>query len=171
MTTPTIEPGLVHDGNYKVTWVDTIADIAAPTVTELEAGIHLECQVTPDGLNRTASDETVDTSRLCSVFTTMQVGRTSFEVSLTLVRLDTSNGTVTDEAYDTLTKLKTGFLVVRDNAPADQIYAASDEVEVYPVQCGTRSKATPAANELQTFTLPLTVTADPALAAMVATGA
>ena len=166
----TIKPGIVHDGNYLVSWVDTIADPAAPTTTELEAGIALECQLTPDGLGREASDETIDTSRLCSVFTTMQMGRTSFDVSLTLVRLDTSDGTTTDDAYDTLKKGKHGVLVIRDNAPADQAFAASDEVEVYPVQCGTRSKATPAANELQTFTLPLTVTADPELYAAVASG-
>lgn len=169
MTTPTIQPGLVHDGMYRVAWVDTIADIQAPTVTELEAGITLECQLTPDGLAREASDETVNTSRLCSVFTTMQVGRTSFEVSLTLVRLDTRDGTTIDEAYDTLVKLKTGFVVIRDNKAATEAWASGDEVECYPVQCGTRSKATPAANELQTFTLPLTVTADPALYAAIAT--
>lgn len=161
-------PGLVHDGMYKVTWVTTIADQDAPTVAELTAGMDLECQLTPDGLGREASDETVDTSRLCSVFTTMQVGRTSFDVSLTLVRLDESVVGVDDDAYHTLVKGTRGFLVVRDNLPSDTAYAADQEVEVYPVQCGTRSKANPAANELQTFSLPLTVTGDPALAAVVA---
>lgn len=163
----TAKPGIVHDGNYLVSWVDTIADQAAPTVTELTAGIPLECQVTPDGLGREASDETVDTSRLCSVFTTTQVGRTSFEVSLTLVRLDTQDGTTTDDAYDTLKKGKLGFIVIRDNKSAEEPWAEGDEVEVFPVQCGTRSKANPAANELQTFTLPLNVTADPDLYAVV----
>lgn len=161
-------PGIVHDGNYLVTWVDTIANMAAPTVAELTAGIALECQITPDGLSREASDETVDTSRLCSTFTTQLVGRTSFELSVTLVRHETVVSGNTDEAYDTLSKLKTGFLTVRDNKSAETAYAIGDEVEVYPVQCGTRSKSTPAANELQTFTLPLTVTADPELAAVVA---
>lgn len=161
-------PGLVHDGMYKVTWVTTIANQAAPTVAELGAGIDLECQVTPDGLGREASDESVDTSRLCSVFTTQQVGRTSFEVSLTLVRLDESVVGVEDEAYHTLGKGTRGFLVVRDNLPSGTAYAASQELEVYPVQAGTRSKAAPAANELQTFTLPLMVTGDPSLAAVVA---
>lgn len=166
-------PGLVHDGNYKVTWVPEIANINAPTVTELTAAgaIDLECQITPDGLGREASDESVDTSRLCSVFTTMQVGRTSFEVSLTLVRLDEEAiAPATDEAYHTLTKGTKGYLVVRDSLPSGTAYAAAQELEVYPVQAGTRSKANPAANELQTFTLPLMVTGDPALAAEVAAG-
>jgi hypothetical protein len=161
------KPGLVHDGNYLVTWVDTIADISAPTTTELSAGMALECQVTPDGLAREASDESVNTSRLCSVFTTTKVGRTSFEVSLTLVKVDTS-GTAVDEAYDTLKKGKTGYLVIRDNKSGSDPYAVGDEVEVYPAECGTRSKAAPAANELQTFTLPLNVHADPDLYSVVA---
>jgi hypothetical protein len=162
------KPGLVHDGNYKVSWVTTIANQAAPTVAELNAGITLECQITPDGLGRDASDESVDTSRLCSVFSTMQVGRTSFEVSLTLVRLDESIGGVVDTAYSTLTKGLRAFLVVRDDLPSGTAWAAGQELEVYPVQCGTRSKAAPAANELQTFSLPLMVTGDPSLAAVVA---
>ncbi|GAY07505.1 hypothetical protein [Pseudonocardia sp. N23] len=146
----------------------TIVDQDAPTVAELSAGMDLECQITPDGLGREASDETVDTSRLWSVFTTMQVGRTSFEVSVTLVRLDESISGVDDDAYHNLTKGTRGYLVIRDNLPASTGYAATQEVEVYPVQCGTRSKANPAANELQTFSLPLNVTGDPSLAAVVA---
>lgn len=162
-----VKPGIVHDGNYLVTWVDVIEDISAPTVTELDAGIPLECQVTPSGLGREASDETVDSSRLCSVFTTMKIGRTSFDVSLTLVRLETVDSGNVDEAYDTLKKGKLGYLVVRDNQSADNPYAADDEVEVYPAECGTRSKAAPAANEMQTFTLPLTVYSDPDLYSVV----
>ncbi len=162
-------PGLVHDGYYRVSFVDTIANIAAPTVAELNAGLELECQITPDGLGREASDETVDTSRLCSIFTTMRMGRTSFEVSVTLVRIDESVGTNTDEAYATLVKRKLGYLVIRDNKLADVAWTVGDDVEVYPVECGTRSKATPAANEQQTFTVPMSVTTDPELAGVVAT--
>lgn len=162
------QPGIVHDGNYLVSFVDTIVNSAAPTVAELNAGLALECQITPDGLAREASDESVDTSRLCSVFSTAQTGRTSFETSLTLVRHDESVAGVTDDAYDTLVKFKRGYLVIRDNLPASTAWAATQDVEVYPVQCGTRSKATPAANELQTFTLPLMVTDDPDLYAVVA---
>lgn len=167
------QPGLVHDGNYLVTWVPTIANMAAPTIAELTAGIDLECQITPDGLSREASDEMVDTSRLCSVFTTQRIGRTSFEVSLTLVRLDTSavGGATEDEAYDTLQKGTLGYLVIRDNLPATTAYAASQEVEVYYVEAGTRSKATPAANEQMTFTVPFSVMTEPQLNAVVAAGA
>lgn len=172
-------PGLVHDGNYLVTWIDSssgegtgLVDPSAPTVAELEDGIALECQITPDGLSREASDEAVDTSRLCSVFTTQRVGRTSFEVSLTLVRLDENTGdTVNDEAYHQLRKNTVGYLVIRDNKPATAPYAADDEVEVYNVECGTRSKATPAANEQMTFTVPFMVLQDPVLDATVADAA
>jgi len=166
--TTAIKPGLVHDGNYLVSFVDLIANIGAPTVAELTAGLELECQITPDGLGREASDETVDTSRLCSVFTTMKQGRTSFEVSVTLVRLDEAVAGVVDTAYATLVKRKLGYLVVRDNLPATTAWAAGQDVEVFPVECGTRSKANPAANEQMTFTVPMTVYADPDIASVVA---
>lgn len=164
------QPGLVHDGMYRVTWVPSIVNLAAPTVAELNhaSAIQLECQITPDGLSRDASDETVDTSRLCSTFNTTQVGRTGFEVSLTLVRLDEREDDVIDEAYDTFRKGVRGFLVVRDNISADVAWAAAQVVEAYPVQCGTRSKSAPAANELQTFTIPFNVTGDPELYGTVA---
>lgn len=170
-----IQPGIVHDGNYRIGWVDQIADMSAPTVTELEAGHLLQCQVTPDGLSREASDEGVDTSRLCSVFTTMQVGRTSFELALTLVRLQEDQNT-TDWPYHTLKKGKLGYLVIRDNQDGDNPWSSGnstngvppDEVEVYKIQCGTRSKATPAANELQTYTLPFFMVKEPELYAEVA---
>lgn len=164
------KPGLVHDGNYLVSFVDTIADIEAPTLLEINAGIELQCQITPDGLGREAEDEAVDTSRLCSVFSSSRVGRTSFEVELTLVRLDPAQLAVDeeDEAYVGLTKGKLGYLVVRDHKSAQVDYAVGDEVEVYPVECGTRSKATPAANEQQTFTIPMMVHTQPALYAEIA---
>lgn len=165
------QPGLVHDGMYRVTFVDTLADPAAPTTTELTGGIELQCQITPDGLKREAKDESVDTSRLCSVFSTMRVGRTSFDVELTLVRLDESQITPdTDEAYHSLVKGKLGYLVIRDNVPAETDYAADDEVEVYHVECGSQNKATPAANEQMTFTVTMMVLDDPELQATVATG-
>lgn len=168
MSAPT-QPGLVHDGMYRVSWVSTITAQAAPTVAQLNAGLRLECQVTPDGLNREAEDESVDTSRLCSLFSTTQVGRTSFTCELTLVRLDeVAMSPTLDTAYDTLVKGLRGFLVVRDNLPSATAWTAGQDVEVYPVQCGTRSKASPAANEMQTFTLPLMVTADPSLYGVVA---
>lgn len=172
------QPGLVHDGNYRVVFVPEgdgstggIADQSAPTVEELNTSsgaIELQCQITPDGLSREASDEAVDTSRLCSVFTTQRVGRTSFEVSLTLVRLDPNAGGGTEDvAFKSLRKNVTGYLVIRDNKSADEPFTDGDEVEVYYVECGTRSKATPAANEQMTFTVPFMVLTDPSLDAAV----
>lgn len=156
-------PGLVHDGMYRVSWVYTLAAPASPTVAEMNAGIALECQLTPDGLQRSAEDERIDVSQTSSTFSTERVGRTSFELALTLVRLDEAVPDVIDLAYHNLVKGTRGYLVVRDNRSSEAAWAEGDELEIYPVQVGTRSKATPAKNELQTFTLPLALRADPFL--------
>lgn len=158
-----LAPAVVHDGMYRVSWVDSLALPGFPSAAELEAGISLECQITPDGLGREASDESVDASRLCSLFSATQVGRSGFELALTLVRLDESSPGVVDTAYRTIRKGRRGFLVVRDSRPSVEPWENGDLIEVYPVQAGTRSKANPGPNELQTFSLPLVMTSSPLL--------
>lgn len=153
-----------HDGWYRVAFVDTIANTSAPTVAEITSGVQMECRITPDGLNRTASTERKNTSKLCSTFTTEASGRRSFELATTFVReIGDTAGLEAALFYQ-----KNGFLVVRDNRVATDPWAAGDEVEVYPVQCDQPSKAQPAANEDQTITVGYALTADPVLDAVVA---
>ena len=151
---------LPFDGMTKVSWVPTIADLAAPTVTELTGAeaVSLETLITPDGLDITAATGEVDNSALASTFTTSQAGRRSFTASITAKRKITP---AEDLAYTTLVYQATGFLVVRRDKVATDAFAAADTVEVYPVQCGEPTYAKPAPNELQKFTTPLYVTGDP----------
>lgn len=157
---------LSHDGMYKVAWVPTIADTAAPTTTELGAGVDLECRITPTGLTREASTERKDTSKLCSTFSTQSAGRRSFNLQVVVVRQEGD----TDGVEAALVYKANGFLVIRDNAPSATDWTAADEVEVYPVQVDQPSKSAPAANEDQTITVGFALTGDPVLDAAVATG-
>ncbi|MGH3504316.1 MAG: hypothetical protein ACRDQA_25970 [Nocardioidaceae bacterium] len=156
---------LRHDGMYLVTWVETIADTSAPTVTELGAGVQLECRLTPSGLTREQSADMIDNSKLCSTFTTQIAGRRSYNLQVIAVREDDDAAGV--EAALTLDA--EGFLVVRDDMDADTAYVTADTVEVYPAQVASANKSTPAANELQTITYQLASTAEPVLDAVVAT--
>lgn len=158
-------PDLAHDGMYLVTFVPGgCANKAAPTVTELESGIALECRLTPTGLTREASTERKDTSKLCSTFSTQSSGRRSFNLQVVAVReVGDTAGVEAALTYKAL-----GDLVIRDDAPATQPYAPDDTAEVYPVQCDQPSKAPPAANEDQTITYGFALTADPVLDAVVA---
>lgn len=153
---------LGFDGMIAVWWVPTIADISAPkAATEIGAAgaVVLHTRLTPDGLNTGAGSETIDTSKMSSTFNTKIVGRRNFDgLQVTYVRGDQ----VAEKALDTtLIYRASGYLVVRRDKLATTAIAASDKVEVYPVQCGEPQYASPAPNALQTVVVPMTLTADP----------
>lgn len=173
MTAPILDPnpelpGLISDGFFRVVFCDTLTSKAAPTVAELNAGLPLESQLTPNGLKTDISDEMVDTSRLSSTFSSERIGRSKPSIELTLVRLDEGIVGVVDAAYNTLVKRKLGYLVVRDNLPGDVAWGAGQKVRVYRVECGTRQNSQAAANEQQTFVLPMATPEAPDLYAVVA---
>lgn len=154
---------LLDDGNTKVSFVTTIANIAAPTTTELNAGTSLETYITPSGLQIKASTASVDTSSLASTFTTQGVGRRSYTVAVEFKRQ-----TPTDTAYNLLPYKTSGYLVVRRTTTATTSWASSQVVEVYPVTAGEPEMAPPAPNEVAKFTSNMMVTTDPNTRAVIA---
>lgn len=149
---------MLLDGNLKASWVPTIANIAAPTVAELTAGVSLESRLTPDGLNITFDTSMIDNSALDSTYNTEQVGRS--KVTTTLKYKAQAPGT-TDTVRDTLTFRAVGYLVVRRGTDSSVAFAASQDVEVYPSQCGRPNPDVPAPNAIQTVTVQLGSTGTP----------
>ncbi|MGR7002814.1 phage tail tube protein [Yinghuangia aomiensis] len=155
---------LVSDGMVRVGWAVAIANIHAPTVAECNASTDLTPRITPDGLGITPDTATVDTSSLASTFDTEGVGRRSYKNELTCKRGEGAD----DYAYDLLTYRTRGFLLVRRNVPYETPWAATQDVEVYPAQCGEPALEAPAKNEVQKFKSPLAVTDEPDARAVVA---
>lgn len=148
---------LTHDASYLVYFVPTLSTPATPSTAAIVAGTQLDTRMTPSGLDRGAGNDTVDTSKLNSTYTTAAVGRRNFNPTITIVRGDATG----EVAVETALAFKaTGFLVIRDNKPSGTALASGDKVDVFPVQIGVQQKAAPAANELQTITYNLTMTAD-----------
>jgi hypothetical protein len=156
---------LISDGNVKVAWVTSIANINAPTAAELAAGTDWTTRLTPDGLKTDPTTADVNTSSLASTFDTNQPGRRSYVVELTIKRGST---TTEDNPFTTLTYGATGYVVVRRGVPYATAFTAGDKVEVYPVAAGEAQNIAPAANEVSKFMSPLKVTSDPATRATVA---
>lgn len=156
---------LISDGNTKVSWVSSVANINAPTTTELNGGSDWTLRITPDGLKTDPATADVDTSSLGSTFTTNQPGRRSYTVELTFKRGST---TIEDQPFTTLVYNASGYLVVRRGSAFTTAYASGDKVEVYPVTAGEAQNIAPAANEINKFMSPLKVTSDPATRAVVA---
>lgn len=156
---------LISDGNTKVAWVTSIANINAPTAAELTAGSDWTQRITPDGLKTDPTTADVNTSSLASTFDTNQPGRTSYVCEVTFKRGTTPQE---DQPYTTLIKGTTGYLVVRRGTAFATAFATGDKVEVYPIACGEAQNIAPTANEVMKFMSPMKVTSDPATHATVA---
>ena len=150
---------MLVDGTVRASFVTSIASKAAPTTTELNAGISLEAIATPDGLDVPGSTASIDLSSLASTFSTSGVGRRSFgPINLILKRQNQL--AASDPARATLVYQAIGFLVVRRGIAVATAWTTGQEVEVYPVQVGQPMPVKPAANSLHTYTVPLYVTDD-----------
>jgi hypothetical protein len=156
---------IVSDGRTRVSWVTTIANIAAPTVAELNAGILLHDTLTSDGLiGFSPETATVPTTSLASTFNTSRNGRTSF--TGTMFRLKKQDGT--DTIFTTLIKDAAGYAVVRRSVLATTAWTIADKVQVYPAVCGEVSFVDVEENTLERYEVPLNVTAAPNQRAVVA---
>jgi hypothetical protein len=156
---------IIADGKTRVAYVPTIANIASPTTTELNAGLLLQSLLTADGLGGFQPDTAkVDTSSLASTFSTSKNGRTSFDSPmLTLKRQD-----VGDTAYTTLIRGTTGYIVVRSSITESTAWTTGQAIRVYPIECGEVQHVDLEANALERYQVPLTVTGSPNLRAAVA---
>jgi hypothetical protein len=156
---------IVVDGFTRVAYVPTIANIAAPTTTELNAGILLQSVMTPDGLTGfEATTADVDNSALNSTFNTVTIGRDSFSgTKLTFKKQATG-----DTTYTTLTRGTAGYIVVRryiDNATA---WTTAQVVEVFPVIFGQTRNLAPTANSVTKWEVDTKISATPNIRAAVA---
>ena len=156
---------IIVDAKVKVALVDTIASISAPTVAELNAGTDITDQLTADGLVGFQPDTAeVDTTSLASDFDTKKPGRSQY--SGTMLRFKKQDS---DTVYDTYVKNTSTHVVIRrDGSAQSDAWAASDEVEVYPVTTGETMNLDPEPNTVQRWELPVMVASAPSLRATVA---
>lgn len=155
------------DGMTRVAFVPTIANIASPTTTELNAvgSVLLQSVITADGLmGYEASTAEVDTTSLASTFNTKTIGRDDF--SGTGLRL--KKQTTGDTAYTTLLRGTTGYIVIRRDLAETTAWASAQSVEVYPITCGQSKFLPPEANSVRKYEVPTPITSAPNLRATIA---
>jgi hypothetical protein len=158
-------PDITSDGMTRVAWVPTIANVNAPTTTELNAGMLLQSTVTADGFSGfRPTTAAVPTSSLASTFETNTIGRTSYDN--TMLRFKKQSGT--DTVYDTLVRGTAGYIVVRRSLAEGTAWASAQKIEVYPAICGEVSKLDPEPNTLERYEVPMMISTEPKLRAAVA---
>lgn len=153
-----------NDGMLKVTWAPSVANKAAPTVAELNAGVDVECHLTKDGLGVTNNENTVDDGALCEVFDAQLPGSYSTQMALTMKR----NNVSASDPWTFFTRGEEGFLVVRRGIVSATAWAATQPVEVYPAIAGIKSPAPTASNEQARMMLNFYGTEEPELDGVVA---
>lgn len=156
---------IIGDGKERWDWVPAIANINAPTTTELNAGIRISQWMTKDGATGFAP-ETGDapTSGIESTFDTNVNGRRTFSGP----RLRFKKQTGTDTAYITLTPDATGYLVRRKSLAAATAYASAQPVQVFPAMAGEAAWLDVEDNMPERYDIPIKITATPSLRAAVA---
>lgn len=151
----------VYEGNTKVHFAPTIANINAPTMVELAAGTDFTPFTTKDGVNTPSTQNMVDSASINETFDAQRVGSWGGPVTLTMFRDDTDES----DGWDAITRGLEGFLVIGRFSP-DGI-GTGDKVEVYPVEAHQPVTLPSAGNEMQRFTAQFAVTSQPDLDATV----
>jgi len=157
------------DGNIRVTWVPGaggIANKAAPTVAELNAGILLTSLLAADGFTGWQADTaSIGNRKLDSTFNSSDVG--SISIDDPILRFFKQTGT--DTVYTTLVKLAVGFIVVRPSLPSATAWASSQLlIGVYPAKCKQRRWLDREENTMERYEVPIAITAEPYFDAVVA---
>lgn len=159
---------IVLDGKVRVAFVPSIANIAAPTTTELNAGTLLTAQLVPTGLEGfEPSQAEVDNTSMASTFDTKLPGRLSH--SGTRLVFKKSDGT--DTIFTLLVPDTDGFVVVRANGVLQGAAWASAQgpLSIYPGRTGTAYKVgLGEANSLERFAVPWFISATPNFRAVIA---
>jgi hypothetical protein len=122
---------VIIDGRVRVTFALTIANIAAPTVAELNAGTALETSALPDGLDISVPTNGVDVSNLASTFTSERAGRRKPSITMKFHHDDT-----VDTAWNLLPYRTVGYLAVRMGIDRTTAYASTQKIKIYPVETG-----------------------------------
>ena len=164
---------VIMDGRVRVYWLTACANIALPTVAELNAGTNLGQYITPDGLDIGMSTGKVNVGNVTSTFTLNRVGRRNPTINLTLHHDATSGST--DPAWNLLTYRNLGFLAVRLGVDSTTAWTSGQgaggttgSLEMYPVECSEYEGVKPAPDTSWDFSVELSVYLDPNKRAVVA---
>jgi hypothetical protein len=139
---------MLSDGNIRVSYVPAIANQAAPTTTELNAGTDLSCLIMGDGLDISGDEGVVSAPKLCETTVSEQPGRAKTTVKLTCVR---KTILAEDIAWTTLQRGLQGYLVVRRGPTYATAWTIAQKVEVYPGTFGKRMPQKPEQNGVEKF--------------------
>ena len=156
-------PQYSNDGMLRVTIVNSIANIAAPTAAELNAGTHVTGFLTKDGVTTPADQNNVDVATLADTFNAQVPGSFGGAIEMVGIR----NNTV-DTLWNLITYGLTTNVVIRRGVSTASVFASAQKVEVYPVVFHEPVPQQTGGDEASRFAISAPVNAQPNLKATVA---
>ena len=144
----TVPPGFVADASLRVWVVTTIANTAAPTVAEINAGTTIDatCYLT-NGFSPDASVATISDDRLCLAQILEDKGATTWSISELEYVFDVQTpASVSNTLYAGLPENASVYIVARYGMNVDTAAAAGQKVDVFPVKMGPPVKLPPERN-------------------------
>lgn len=159
-------PDIPSDGNIRVSWLTAVANKAAPTVAELNAGLLLDSVASAEGMTGWAPETaSVPNRKLNSTFNSSDVGSISIEDPV----MQFFKQTGTDTIYNTFVKGAIGFIVIRRSLPSSTAWAAAQLLQgVYPAKAGQRKWLDVEENTNERWEVPFKIWQEPAFDAVVA---
>jgi len=154
-----------YEGNLNAYYVPTIADPAAPTDTEITAGVPLTPGLVATGVSPNHTENTVSTPML-SGFIRQNIGTEGLTFQLQFIY--DPDTTETDDIWGNFdTRGKAGYLML----VPDGASAVGERAEVYSATFGRRKGVQSAQDTDQQFTVMVAVNADYTDDAIIAAGA
>jgi hypothetical protein len=152
---------VIGDGKERWDIVASIANIAAPTAAELNAGVRVSQYMPKDGATGwTADTAAAPTSSKESTFQTSVNGMISLNGPQFKFKRQTP--LATDPAFNATPRDGTGFAVRRNSLTATTAYAAGTQVvDVFPVQFSQKAKVDQADNMPEMYIVQVQLTAEP----------
>ena len=144
----TVPPGFVADASLRVWVVTTIANTAAPTAAEINAGTTIDatCYLT-NGFSPDASVATISDDRLCLAQILEDKGATTWSISELEYVFDVQTpASVSNKLYAGLPENASVYIVARYGMNVDTAAAAGQTVDVFPVKMGPPVKLPPERN-------------------------
>lgn len=139
----TIPPGVDANGRRNALFIPT-STLSAATLTS--TAIELICYLSKGTLGMSAETERGTDDRECTTVSAEVLGNTSYsfnDLEYVYEPQDAAGTSVTNKAYNNLTPLTNGFLILRNGIVADTALAAGQVVDVFPITLGPQIRKSP----------------------------
>lgn len=136
---PVDPPGIDDKGRGTVIFVPTIADLDAPTVAEIEAGVNLSCVLY--AFNVAPTQNRVERVKYCYKVIAEQFGQARYAIDPVEYDYDPQDPDSDDYGhYGELYAGRRGFLIDRRGLDVTESVEAGQYVDVIPVELGIQGR-------------------------------